>query len=698
MIKYKIFTTGLANMLIATVLLSGFQTNSSAATPSPVRAGAGAIALANQPTGFYIGFDGNLWENSWISSNWASYNHGTPPGVSLDRPLGAYVSSGKYPSVAMLGSDGNLWSNYWSGSSWLWSNNGHPPGNVSIVDSLGSYVSSNAYPAVVVYGSDGNLWRNYWNGSRWQWENGGTPSSGVSIARPMGTYVNANVYPSIAVLGSDGNLWHNHWNGTLWQWINQGKPSAQIDILDSMGAYVNSGNYPSVVALGSDGNIWHNFWNGSTWQWNNNGRPPGNVSVAASMGSYVVRGTNPSVMTAGSDGNLWANYWSGSAWIWENLGAPPGARLSGFVGSTQNAGYPQIFVVGSDSNLWLLGFDGSRWSWSNQTAASLTPSHVGIKYKVLGVDYAPPGSRSNVNYSGSTIRGTSTSTEKSYQTRTDISADVSVFSFGASVSASYSQQTTNSSSVAVVTTTANSTVIAGPAASSQGVNHDYDVIWIWLNPRLEMTKTGPFSIRWGGYSFDPANPAAEMDIVPLYVHQLKNPATIPPATASRLARSWDTSGLGGLVDADFQEILAANPFTNGSFNPNTDTSGRFDLQAGYTFSFQPPPLGGQPITQTFSVQRSRTSSTGKTVQHTYQVGYSVNEGMQILGPLLASNVKNAKSLSLTDRAISGTIATDTNTASLSITGPAASDNYQGPTSFQVWRDNVYGSFAFYPVR
>jgi len=27
-----------------------------------------------------------------------------------------------------------------------------------------------------------------------------------------------------------------------------------------------------------------------------------------------------------------------------------------------------------------------------------------------------------------------------------------------------------------------------------------------------------------------------------------------------------------------------------------------------------------------------------------------------------------------------------------------SDKYTGPMSFQVWRDNIYGSFMFYPVQ
>jgi hypothetical protein len=37
-------------------------------------------------------------------------------------------------------------------------------------------------------------------------------------------------------------------------------------------------------------------------------------------------------------------------------------------------------------------------------------------------------------------------------------------------------------------------------------------------------------------------------------------------------------------------------------------------------------------------------------------------------------------------------------AAFSITGPAASDNYTGPTAIQIWRDNIYGSYMFYGVQ
>ena len=35
-------------------------------------------------------------------------------------------------------------------------------------------------------------------------------------------------------------------------------------------------------------------------------------------------------------------------------------------------------------------------------------------------------------------------------------------------------------------------------------------------------------------------------------------------------------------------------------------------------------------------------------------------------------------------------------ANFSITGPASTDNYTGPTAMQVWKDNVYGTVMFFP--
>jgi hypothetical protein len=167
--------------------------------------------------------------------------------------------------------------------------------------------------------------------------------------------------------------------------------------------------------------------------------------------------------------------------------------------------------------------------------------------------------------------------------------------------------------------------VSGPASSAAGIDHDYDVIRVWLNPKVNITAYTPSSLQWTGYSYDMRDPAAEMEIIPLYVYWLKNPSTIPsPYPATYLARPWDTSGLGGLTNADYAAILARDPFANPSYNPNTDPNKRFDLQAGETFAYQPPPPGGQPITQTYSISYQTTSTAGQSAQDTYQVGFSLD--------------------------------------------------------------------------
>jgi len=287
---------------------------------------------------------------------------------------------------------------------------------------------------------------------------------------------------------------------------------------------------------------------------------------------------------------------------------------------------------------------------------------------------------------------------QTFTDQTSVNADFHYWGFGIGASASYTQETDSSSSISIGTTTSNGDTVPGPASSSVGVDHDYDIVWVWLNPQVALTVTGPNSIRWGGYSWNPSDVSAnEMEVVGLYVYWLKNPSTIPANIQERLARSWDASGLGGLTNVDYASILASDPLAYSSFDPNSDTTGRFDLQAGHTFSYQPPPPGGQPFTNQYSVAATTTSTKGQGAQNTYQVGFSVMNDSGF-GALLSAHIKITNTYTTTDRWSQTNTSGSTNTASLSITGPATSDNYIGPTQFQVWRDNIYGSYMFYPVQ
>ena len=174
-----------------------------------------------------------------------------------------------------------------------------------------------------------------------------------------------------------------------------------------------------------------------------------------------------------------------------------------------------------------------------------TSGHINPKYVILTVTYAPPGSQSNVNYSNSTMLGTSSTMADTFSTQNTFSVSVSGqipipgFRFNESVgtSSSWTQETDTSTTISMNTTLQQSTTVRGPA-SSLGINHDYDVIWLWLNPLAMFTILhGTNSITWTGYAFD-ANDIPAMDIYPVYVGYLNGHFAMPSDVAQVLARTW----------------------------------------------------------------------------------------------------------------------------------------------------------------
>lgn len=336
-------------------------------------------------------------------------------------------------------------------------------------------------------------------------------------------------------------------------------------------------------------------------------------------------------------------------------------------------------------------------------------AYLDMKFQVLAVDYAPPGAQSSVSYGSSAMRGTGTTNSSTFSSSvtTTVTGDLGVNLFGvveggltASTSTQYSQQTGSNSSISVQTTSSNAATVKGPLSSSVGVDHDADVIWVWVNP-LAVEYLGPNNtVAWGGYAWNGADDAQVMEVIPLYVGWLKNPSTMSSSVAARLKRLWDQTGLGGLTAADYAQILKADPFAaSSSYNPSTDTGHRFDLVSGSTIPYVPASPGFQPVTSQGTFSTQQTSSQGKTAMQSYMVTFTLDWSSQIDWIAeVAQDIKVANTYQWTD-SWSSTINSQTGkTASYSITGPAASDNYTGPVSFQVWRDNIYGSFMFYPVQ
>lgn len=323
------------------------------------------------------------------------------------------------------------------------------------------------------------------------------------------------------------------------------------------------------------------------------------------------------------------------------------------------------------------------------------PGSLFPKYVVLSVIYAPPGAQSFVDYTNTIMVGSSTSWSHSFSSSASITVGFSatVPLLGGtdySVSTGWSQTAESDGSIAVEKTTSTSTLVRGPLDSNLGIDHDLDIVLVWLNPRADFYVTSPSGANWS-YSFDQRDPANGMDIIQLYISQLKDPSTITdPDIITRLAKTWDTSGLGGLTNADLLAIAQRDPFYNlGTTPASTVDPTRFDVEGGETFSYIPPPPGGQPTTTTFTETYQTTTTQGQSATDQYTVAFTT-KGSLGARQFFSANLTVTDMLQWTNKWTRQHSQSTTQSSSFSITGPPA--GYTGLTNVQLYKDNVYGTF------
>jgi len=389
--------------------------------------------------------------------------------------------------------------------------------------------------------------------------------------------------------------------------------------------------------------------------------------------------------------------------IGTNASCPP---TSGVTVQLAGTGYTVFFTPGANGT-------GS---------ASLQPQlgNIDPKYVVLAVVYAPPGSKSSVDYGQTTMMGSSTSISNSFTNEESLSISLSgsvgILGTNSTVtgtsSTAFTQEGDSSSSIDISKTDTNDTIVNGPSSDAAGVDHDYDTIFIWLNPVVALGFVpGPF-ITEGSYGYDMTDPCQCMDVLPLQVAQLKNPALITDTfTRGYLARTWAPNlvdgSAPGLTNADLLEIANADPFVanpNYSLTLQTQPDGslcstdqRFCSAATENIPYVPPAPGGQPSQNKGSLEYTKTTTDGTGGTDTRQVGFSLDVSAK--GGFLVSlsaDLKTSTTLTWTHKYSSLNTQKVGQNASWSVTGPAASANYTGPTLFDVYQDNVYGTFMFYP--
>jgi hypothetical protein len=385
-------------------------------------------------------------------------------------------------------------------------------------------------------------------------------------------------------------------------------------------------------------------------------------------------------------------------------------------------------------------------------APQLVTGYVNPKYLIMGVTYAPPGgnSLSFVSYQNSNLVGNTSTISSSFQNgvsqTTTISAsagpnlsDTFGFKGGASITQTnaWTQKTTNSNSLTINKTNATTFKTPGVPNVYSPVDHDYDIIWLWLNPVAlftvpEASASGGGYISWNGYGFDASDPLQDLDVWPVYVGYLNGDfGPLDPQDVGALSRSWVTTQTfapgqsPAITMADYANILGADPFAYNPFdsnsgyvlnvssgtNPPTSVDGRFTAPGAgnatpQSVPYQQAPLGSTVgLQETYQLTNQTTNTSTQALDYTYAVtlGVEVSLTEGFVWASLTDDLKQTWTMTWENVSTTSTMATNTQTDTAQITGPPCpattppcNPQYTEPHEFAIYQDNLYGTFMFWP--
>lgn len=315
------------------------------------------------------------------------------------------------------------------------------------------------------------------------------------------------------------------------------------------------------------------------------------------------------------------------------------------------------------------------------------------KYLIYSLTYQPPGSKgcaspSAVTYSNDSAFGTSVSTNKTFKAGTEVTvsakteAAFGIFGGGASASSTFGYSRSVSDRTVMNIQKASSSTLKISGHCVDGVDHNQDRIWLWLNPKLKMR----FTEKAAAWTFDFG---AMAEVQYLHVGWLKNPALIPPGVRDRLVAY-------GITSSDYPEILKANPFVGTSVDGPPDPNRFASLNT--SIPYEPPYASGDPTPiYTYSFAYNTTSMSERTISRDTSVKASFT-GSASAGAVVAkisTSLMSSGSLTWTSTNMKSNSTSATERAEMTIGGPAF--GYTGPTSIGVYYDKIYRTFAFHPI-
>ena len=317
------------------------------------------------------------------------------------------------------------------------------------------------------------------------------------------------------------------------------------------------------------------------------------------------------------------------------------------------------------------------------TSASFLP-----RYHVLGVVYAPPGSkggtsrgRSSVDYTKANTRGIATSSSSSFKHTEEIKAKVSAFENELEVG--FKSSNTNSKSHSLTTKlTDQASFKFNGSQIEDGINHNEDIFILCLNPKVFLTSGQTGTIYWSLGTHDDKTALIQF----IKVGQLKGDTELSEGEKQNLLH---------LDNYDKKQILALNPFsysTNISDSTNIPDSTyiiddqRFQLIGRAAYE----PQSGATTVSSCLLSDQRIRTVLNSTETTYCASISTQIGIEVK-PYKAS-LKATASFEWTNSSNTTNSTEDSVTSITSIVGPAV--GWKGKTSIDVYWDNIYNSFMF----
>jgi hypothetical protein len=588
-----------------------------------------------------LGTDGKLWLEHSGNGKFGAI---PPKREPVDVEVTAFqpLNTG---SIYVLDDDGTLWLEQ-AGT------NGEfgqiPPPRTHVDDDVSSFVAMpNDLFSVYVLSRDGDLWYEH------VFDQPDQPR--LQVDGQVAAFQPVDLLDNLYVLGTDGNLWLEHSVNGAW-----GKVPPVREPIDGNAMAFQAFDPATIFVLGTDGALWNEFpVHGKFGQ-----VPPPRNPVAAQAADFQVV-------------------------------APPSADGQTF----------QVFVLDAAGKLQFFDFkDGVITNekhivdkGGNVIVHANNLVDDGVKmpvafgvvrpaYMVTALVYAPPGtaaqlvpgqSAPNVLYAAQSSTGVTTATSELFTGGVDVKATVGTGLASASLDFNASKATGSNTSVQVQKSQSNQ--IQPYAPLKDGIHHDYDQLWIWLNPSLAVSSSfGPGKRR---VTWELGIDGGKQNIGWAYVGQLKNPPTVSrtdPQTGKALA-FIEAMQNAGLTQSDYDTMLALNPF---SFGPVPFDAHRYARVHEFTYEY-----GAAQQSAGTTLQSAQTTTNTTSTTNNYGVTATATAGVKDILSVTATfsfEWSNSESTANSDGTMQTAIAT--------LCDPSA--DWNGQYDVYVYWDEYYSSFMF----